>query len=223
MTISIYAKKREGKPEEVRTAGLIPAVLYGPEIEPQSIMVEKNAFEKAYESAGESTLIDFSIDGGEATKVLIQDMQKHPVKHNIIHIDFRQIKMGEEMTVTIPLEFIGEAMAVKQLGGTLVTPLEYVNAKCLPKDLISSIEVSLDVLKTFSDRISVSDLKLPAGITITDNLDTAVAIVNAPLSDDQLKAMEEENTKGVDAIEVEEKVKEPAGGEEVKKKDSDKK
>jgi len=223
MTISITAKKREGKPEEVRAIGLIPAVLYGPEIESRSIMVEKNAFEKAYENAGESTLIDFSVDGAESTKVLIQDIQKHPVKHNIIHIDFRQIKMGEEMTVTIPLEFIGEAVAVKQLGGTLSTPLESVNAKCLPKDLISSIKVSLDVLNTFSDRITVADLKLPEGITITDNPDTAVASVTAPLTEDQLKAMEEENTKGVDVIEVEEKGKEKVEDAEEKKKESDKK
>lgn len=221
MTIRIDATKREGTPEEIRAAGRIPAVVYGPDTDATSVSVDALLFEKMYAAAGDSTLVDFSLDGGEATKVLVQDIQTHPLKHTPIHVDFRQIKMGEEMSVSIALEFIGDAEAVK-LGGTLVTGIESVNVKCLPKDLVSSLEVSLEALKTFEDKITLADIAVPAGITFMDDPHTVLASVTAPLTEDQLKAMEEENSKGVESVEVDEK-EAPAEEAAEEKKDGEEK
>lgn len=205
MTYSITAKKREGEnPDSVRTAGLVPAVVYGPEIEPISVAVDYKDFEKLYNEAGESNLIDFQVEGSDdPIKTIIQDIQMDPVKDRVVHVDFRQIKMGEEMSATIELNYIGEAPAVKELGGTLVKGNDYVNVRCLPKDLVSNIEVDLSTLKTFEDVIKIENLPLPEGMTIVDNPNTLLAKVSAPLTEEQLKAMEEAEAPSVEDVEVE--------------------
>lgn len=223
MQFTLSAQKRTEKPEDVRTSGSIPAVVYGPEIEPISIAVDYNTFEKLYNEAGMSTMIDVSVDGAEPIKSLIQDIQLDPVKNTITHADFRQIKMGEEMHATIVLEFEGVAPAEKELGGTLQKTLREVNVRCLPKDLVSHIIVDISVLKTFDDNISIGDLKLPEGIIITDDFSTPIAVVIEPLTDEQFKAMEEEGAVNVADIEVEDKKKEDEKEDGDKKSSQDKK
>ena len=216
MNFNIEVKARTETAEKTRGMGLIPAVLYGQESKPVSVSVEKIALEKLYKEAGEASLIDLSVNGGKPTKVLIKDIQVDPVKSNIIHIDFMMINMNKEMHATLPVRFIGESQAVKGLGGTLIQALEEINIKCLPKDLISHIDLDISGLNTFEDVIRVSDLKLPAGITILDKMDTLVAKVMAPLTEDQLKAMEEAGPKSIEDVKVEtgKKDKEAGEGEE---------
>lgn len=224
MSLTLAVEKRTNKTEEVRDAGKIPAILYGPEIEPVSIEVAQNVFEKLYSEAGMSTMIDISVSGADPIKVLVQDVQYDPVKSTITHADFRQIKMGEEMNATTTLEFEGIAPAVKELGGTLTKTLREVNIRCLPKDLVSSIIVNLEVLKTFEDSISIADLKLPEGVAVTDEETTLIAKVTAPLTEEQLKAMEEAETASVEDVEVEGEKKEGEEGAEgeAEKKDEPK-
>lgn len=212
MTFSFSAQKR-GKEDvgALRAERKLPGVLYGPETKPVSIMADYRIFEKLYDSAGESSLIDLTIDGvqGEATKVLIQDVQYDPVKRVMTHFDLRQINMNKEMEVAVELNFVGEAPAVKSLGGTLIKAVERLNVKCLPKDLVGSIEIDLNSLKTFDDSIRLKDLKLPAGIACVDNPEMMIAKAQAPLTEEQLKALEEQGQKGVESVEaVEKKVKE---------------
>ncbi len=210
MTFSLMVKKRAaGRPDAEREHGLLPAVVYGPEREQtQPVSLDYNTFEKFYEEAGESSLIDLTIEGeSEPIKVLIQDVQYDPVKRDMIHADFRQIKMGEQMYTSIELDYVNEAPAVKELGGTLVKGLDYINVKCLPKDLVSDIKVDLSDLRTFDNVIKIGDLPVPEGMEVTDNPNTVVAKVSAPLTEDQLKAMEEAEAPSVEDVEVEEKGK----------------
>jgi large subunit ribosomal protein L25 len=218
MTFRIVAKQRQaGNAEEDRLLGVIPAVVYGPEMDSKSIGVEYTPFEKLYDEAGESSLVDLDVEGAQPTKVLIQDVQYDPVKGKIIHVDFRQIKMGEEMTATIELRFVGETPAVKTLGGTLMKSAQEVNVRCLPKDLVGHIDVDLGVLQTFDDTISIGDVVLPAGVTVTDHADVLVAKVAPPLTEEQMKAMEETVETSVGDVAVEGEKKE--GGEAGEKKE----
>lgn len=218
MTFSFSVQKR-GKEDinALRAEHKLPGVLYGPEIKSISVVADQRIFEKLYNTAGESSLIDLTIDGDKSStgaqskpaKVLIQDVQYDPVKRVMTHFDLRQINMSKEMEVTVELNFVGEAPAVKELGGTLVKTVEGLKVKCLPQDLVSEIEINLDVLKTFDDIIRLKDLSIPAGLKVMDNPEMAIAKVQAPLTEEQLKAMEEEGKKGVEAVEqVEKKVKE---------------
>jgi len=217
MTFNYSVTKRGAKDAEfIRASGGLPGVLYGVGREPVSISADYNSFIKLYDGAGESSLIDLSLEGEKtAVKVLVQDVQYDPVKRKMIHFDLRQIDMNKEMEVAVELNFVNEAPAVKELGGTLVKTVETLNVRCLPKDLVSSFDVDLSVLKTFDDIVRLKDLVLPAGMVALDNPEMAVAKVLAPLTEDQLKAMEEEGKKGVEAVEqVEKKVKDDEEGAE---------
>lgn len=204
MAFALLAKKRTGSADETRVEGMIPGVVYGPNMEPLSLAVNYTEFDKLYNNAGESSLIDLTIEGQkEPVKVLIQDLQHDPVKGRITHFDLRQINMNKEIEAAIELSFTGVAPAEKEAGGTLVKTLEYLNVRCLPKDLVSEIIVDISTLKTFDDTIRIADIKLPSGVECTDNADTLIAKVNAPLTEDQLKAMEEENSAAVDLSKIE--------------------
>jgi len=223
MAFSFTVKKREeGKVSDVsemRKKGLIPGVLYGGEAKPVSLTIDYVSFAKLYNEAGESSLIDFKVGDSAPVKVLIHELQYDPIKGKITHVDFRQINMNKEMHATVELVFIGESPAVKGLGGTLIKNLDSVEIKCLPKDLVSEIQVDLSVLNTFEDVIHVKDLKVPTGISISDDLEQVIAKVAAPLTEEELKAMEEATAPAIDQIEVEKKGKEEvAEGAEGEKK-----
>ena len=216
MSFSMTAETRAlGSAAAIRVSGMLPAVVYGGDrAKSQAVTIRYVDFEKLYNEAGESSLIDLRVEGeSEPVKVLIQDIQYDPVKGRMIHVDLRQIKMSEKMAVSVELTFAGEAPAVKELGGTLMKAHDYVNVTCLPKDLVSEIVVDLSVLKTFTDAIRVSDLPVPSGITVTDQPEMVLAKVTPPLTEDQLKAMEEAGPKSVEDIEVEKKGKKEEEGE----------
>lgn len=210
MPFSLTAKTRVGgKADEARTMGEIPGVVYGGDRTTTTVVsVQGTDFIRLYNEAGESTLIDFSIDGGAPVKVLVQSVQLDPIKNLPVHVDFRQINMNKPMEVDVELNFVGEAPAVKDLAGTLNKALDTVTVTCLPKDLVSEITVDLSALKTFDDAIRVKDLVVPAGITIETDPEQTLAKVIPPLSEEELKAMEEVVAPvDLSAIEVEKKGK----------------
>ncbi|PIY93661.1 MAG: 50S ribosomal protein L25 [Candidatus Magasanikbacteria bacterium CG_4_10_14_0_8_um_filter_32_14] len=213
MTYSLQAQKRSGRnADDVRAQGLVPGVVYGPDRESASISVNALELKKIYDEAGESTLIDFILEGEKTVKVLIQDLQFAPVKGNITHVDFRQIQMGVEMEATVELEFVGLSLAVKELSGTLSILKDELDVKCLPENLVTAIQVDISILKTFDDAIYIKDLQLPPGVVSTESSDLLLAKVIAPLSEEAQKAMEEGAVTAIEDIEVEEKGKKEEDG-----------
>lgn len=218
MEYKLSANKREKRGERVRTNSVLPAVVYGAGKDNISLVLDYNGFVKLHETAGVSSLIDLSIDDKDDSKVLIHNLQYDPVTDRVNHVDLRRIEMGKEMTATIVLNFIGEAPAVKEAGGTLVKNTESLEVKCLPKDLVSEIEVDLSSLKTFDDVLRVKNLSIPSGIEVTSPTPEDVVAKAVPaLTEEQLKAMEEASTD-VAGVEVSgEKAEEgEADGEEKK-------
>lgn len=198
----------------LRADGFIPAVVYGHSIENKNIVVSYAVFEAVYRKAGESSLVDVSIDGGAPLKTLIHDVVRHPTTERYLHVDFYQVTMTEKLNTQIQLEFFGEAKAVKELGGILVKNFTTVDVRCLPGDLVHEIEVDLSTLKTFDDIITLGDISLPHGIEILGNPQTIVATVTPPLSEEQLKALEE---KPVEDVSVVTKVESKKKGEDESK------
>jgi len=175
--IKLNVKTRKGK---TKNPDCIPAVIYGPNIENQSLEMNKIEFDKVYEQAGESNLIELVIDDKQAVKALVKDLQKNPLKDTFSHVDFYQVDMSKKIVTEIPLNFIGEAKAVKELGGTLVKSLDSVEVECLPGSLVNNIDIDLSVLNTYDDVISLSDVKMPAGMELTsEDKDLVVASVIA--------------------------------------------
>lgn len=210
MTYQIDATTRAaGEAEALRNAGRILGVLYGPETASLSVSVSLHAFDVLFRQAGSSSLVDVTVDGADTpVKTLIQEVQTDPVTSRVIHVDFRQVNMKKEMEADVDLRTVSESTAVKELGGTLITALSTLRIKCLPKDLVSAIAVDISALKMFDDTIRVKDLSIPAGIMVLTDPETTVAKVAAPLTEEQLKVMEEgAGPKSLEDIEVEEKGK----------------
>lgn len=196
------------KTDELRAEGQVPAVVYGSGVEPTMITVDRNQFVKVYREAGESSLIELSIDSASSLHVLIQDFQLDPIRDEVIHIDFRSVDMTQEIEAEVALEFVGEAMAVKALGGTFVAQKDAVLVRCLPSKLVHHISVDVSALNTFDDVIRVEDLSIPEGMTIVDDAQTTVAAVQAPRSEEEVAALDSAVEMDVQAVEVEKKAKE---------------
>jgi large subunit ribosomal protein L25 len=194
--INLAAKTRnaDSKPKSLRRKGFVPAVIYGNQIENKIVEIRSNELLSAYEEAGESTLVDLDLDGKEKIPTIIKEVQFHPVKNKIIHADFYKVNMKEELEVEIPLEFINESKAVKELGGTLVRNLETLNVSCLPTELIDHLDVDISKLDSFEDAIYVKDLSVPGGIKILNDLEEVVANISAPAEEEEI-SVEVEKTE----------------------------
>jgi len=177
--------------KELREQGNLPAVLYGQKTEAQKLSVKEIDFHKIYEQAGENTIIDLKVDDQEPIKALIYDVQYDVVSHKIIHIDFYHVRMDQKITATIPLEFVGQSPAVKEEGGILITNLSEVEVKCLPNDLPKDIKVDLSSLETFDNKIMVKDLPIGENVELLTNVDSVVATVAEPRSQEEVEAAAE--------------------------------
>ena len=175
MEIKLIAQARELK--EKLAKDFIPAVLYGPGLANQNLKLRRVDLEKAVAAGGQSTLVDLEIDGGKSVQVLLKDLQFHPLKNTIRHVDLYQVDMKKKITTEIPLKFIGESKAVKELGGMLVKNMDAIEVECLPTDMISSLDIDISVLKEIHDSVKVGDLKLPASMHILNDLDTDIVTV----------------------------------------------
>lgn len=203
--LALTAERRNtfGKNTAVlRRTGKLPAIVYGRGKTPQPLVVDARLFEKVYHQAGESSLIDLQINNAPAIKVLIQDVQLHPVTDRILHADFHEVTMTEKLQTEITLRFDGVAPAVHELGGVLVTNLEQVRVECLPTDLVHEIPVDISALKTFDDLIRLQDLIPPPGIIFLDKPETVVAVVTPPRTEEELKALETEVVEEVEKVEA---------------------
>jgi len=177
MTIKLGATLREE--QERLSQDFIPAVLYGKGITNQILKIKKNDFDRVFKEAGESNLIDLDYGSG-SVKVLVKDIQRDVIKNYIIHADLYQVNMKEKITAEVPLHFIGDAPAVKNLGGILMKDLDSLEVECLPSDLVDHIEVDVSGLSAFDDAIRINDLKLPKGISLTRETNEIVAVISQP-------------------------------------------
>ncbi len=179
MTITLKVSKREetGKRlAKLRASGQLPAVVYGPKHEAINISLDGKEFEKIFREAGESSVMVLT-GVGEDAEVLVQDVAYDPVKGQMQHVDFYAIEKGKEVTVNIPLEFVGEAPAIKS-GGSLTKALHEIEVTCKPSALPHEIIVDVSSLVTFEDHIRVKDLNIPAGVKVENDPEDTVAVVS---------------------------------------------
>ncbi len=196
----LKAQEREivgKKVKSLKGQDLIPAVLYGHGIENQNLAVNTLEFKKLFDEVGTSKLVDLQINDKKAVKILVQDVQYDPIKTEVSHIDFYQIKENEKITTEIELEFIGEAPAVKELGGVLVKTYDAIEIECLPAELekMDKIKVDLSVLKTLSDSVHIRDLQVPAGVRIMVDPEEVVALI------EQIAEEKVEEIKPIESVE----------------------
>ena len=208
--LKAYSRKEEGA-KGLRREGKVPGVLYGEGLkESTPIYSSYKGFSRLFDKVGKGALIKLDLDGKEKD-CIIQAVQRDPLTDKFIHIDFLSVDLEKEVEVQVALEYVGETLTVKDQGGTLVKGMEYVNIKCKAKDIPDKIEVDISVIKTFDDVIYLKDIKLPENIEVLDNLETVVANVTEPRTEEEMEALEEEvkeEVEEVEGVEKEEEVEE---------------
>lgn len=166
--IKVERRVDEGKgaSRRLRHAAKIPAIVYGGELKPVSIQIDHEAIWLASQHEWfYSSILDLSLDG-DVQKVLLRDMQRHPFKQQIMHLDFQRVDENKVLRTAVPLHFLNEdkSPAGKSAEVVVTHELNEVEIECLPKDLPEFIEVDLSTLAV-GQIVHLSDLNLPAGVT----------------------------------------------------------
>lgn len=191
MTIKLKAELRSKLKKAVsalRSAGKIPAVLYGHKTENMNLEVDASKFEKVLKEAGENTVVDLEIGDKGTVKTIIADYQVDPIKGKVSHADFHQINMKEKINANIPLKFIGESKLIKEEGGILIHNLSEIEVRCLPDKLIHEIEVDTSVINDFDQTIEIKDLSIPADLEIIGHEpEDVVALVSRPKAEAEVE------------------------------------
>ncbi len=219
--LSFTAKVRDKsiKAKNLLKNGYLPAVVYGREVKNIPLILNYKEFENFFHKITESTIFNLKIekdDKIEEYPVIIRDIQYNPVTDEFIHIDFFQLPMDREITINVPLVFIGESPAEKNEGAVIVKNLHEIEIRTLPKYLIGELKVDLSSIKKIGDEIKIRDLNLPAEIKV-ENFDEIIAIAAEPEKEEIVEevALEEEieKVKVVKEKEEEEEMKETANKE----------
>ncbi len=204
MTFSLTVEAREIRGKKLaalREQGKLPGVVYGPKEKATPLLVDRIAFEKVLKDAGESSVIVLEGLGGPK-EVLVHEVSFDPTRGGATHVDFYAIEAGKEITLHVPLEFVGEAPALKQ-GGTLTKVLHEIEVTCVPANIPQHINVDLSTLDSLDAQIHVKDLVIPTGVTIENDPEDVIVLVQA------VEEETEEAPTAIDmsAIEVEKKGK----------------
>jgi large subunit ribosomal protein L25 len=158
----------KGASRRLRQAGKVPAIMYGGGKDPESLTLSHNEVLRSLEhEAFYSHILSIKV-GGSETRAILRDMQRHPSKAMVMHVDLQRINETEKLKTQVPLHYIGEDIAPGVKAGGLVShDLTEVAIECLPKDLPEFIEVDISAVDV-GEAMHLSDLKVPAGVTLLD-------------------------------------------------------
>ncbi|MBT4857117.1 50S ribosomal protein L25 [Candidatus Uhrbacteria bacterium] len=201
---TIAAKAREimgRKTNSLRLEGEVPAVMYGFEIEPTNLSLDRSDLERLYAKAGVSTVVSVDVDG-TAHNVLIQELQRDPLTEYITHADFRRINMNEKVQTSVSVRLEGVSLAVKDMSGTLVQAIDEVDVEALPSALVREFVLDIAPLATFEDALHVSDIVVPEGMEITTDPKQTIAIVQMPRQAEAIDELDAPIEDGADGNEA---------------------
>ena len=208
-----FARNTEGRgaSRRMRKSGKAPGIVYGGKAAPTPIELDHNALIHALRNETfHASILTLKMDGS-ATKVLLRDVQMHPFKNEVLHVDFQRIDENRKIHMKVPLHFINAEIspAVKVSGAIVSHVMAELDISCLPKDLPEFIEVDLSELDT-GHSMHVSGVKLPAGVTVvsTGKVDPVVATAVIPKA-----IVETEEVEGAATAEGAEAAAAPAEGE----------
>ena len=169
----------KGQARKLRAAGRVPGIVYGHGREPQSLSVVARDLDKLLSSiAVSSTVVELGL-GGASTKTLIREIQRHPFKKMIMHIDFQELVAGEKVTVDLPLVFVGVPEGVRLSGALLEQILHKIEVLVDPANIPNHVDVDVSHL-AMGHSLHVRDLKLPAGVEVLSDEDATICAVIAP-------------------------------------------
>lgn len=177
LSAELRSETGKGVARKLRAAGRVPAVVYGHNRAPQGLTIDAREFGRLLEhiSTG-STVVELAV-GGATARTLIREVQRHPVKRNVLHVDFQELVAGERVTVRCPLVFVGVSVGVREQGGLFEELMREVQITVDPANIPNHIDVDVASL-TIGHPLHVRDLVLPPGVTVLDDADLTVCAVS---------------------------------------------
>ncbi len=192
-TIQATPRERTGKgaARAARRAGRIPAVLYGHGEDSVPLAVEAHTFNRLLHAVSvENTLLDLELDGQPPFKVLVREIQRHPYRDEILHVDFFHVSMQEKITLEVPVMLAGSPRGVRLHGGILDHGMREIEVLCLPSDIPEKVEVDVSALE-IGDAVRISDLDVP-NVQVLGDPDAVVVSVVPPTVMEEVAAEVEE-------------------------------
>lgn len=205
---------------QLRRAGELPAVVYGPTLKPTAIQLNAREAARVFRRVHGAQLIDLEVEGA-THKVLVHDLQRNAVRGDFLHADFYAVDMDRPIRVRLPIRLTGSSFAVTGLSGILVRGLPEIEVECLPGDLITEVSADLSVLKEIGNAIHIKDLTLPATIKVLTDPEDSVARVTYQAKEEDLSTPTGTTTSEVEVIEkgkIEKEGEEGAAAAPAKKK-----
>ena len=186
--IVLEATKRELTGKEVkhmRAEGIVPGVLYGPTFDPMPLQVSWLALRPVLREAGGSHVIQLSIDG-EQYPALVRQVQRHPIRGDVLHIDFYRVRMDVLIRTEVPVVLVGSAKTIEEAGGVVNHEVISVQIECLPGDLPARVEIDVTSLQEVGDSILASALPELPGVTyLVDSGDLIVSTSYLTVADEE--------------------------------------
>ncbi len=183
----------KGASRRLRRTGMVPGIVYGGNAKPTMISVRHSELDRQLDhEAFYSSLLDLKL-GDKSTKVVLKDLQRHPAKPFLLHVDFLRVSTDEKLRLTIPIHFLNEESCPGvKMGGTVSHNVTEIEVSCLPADLPEYLSVDMAEMNQ-GDIVHVSELELPPNVELTHSLDpeTPVVMIYAP----QAEGTEEEGAE----------------------------
>ncbi len=192
VALTAQSRKETGKgaARTLRRQALIPAVFYGPEVDPVNLSLKYRDLEKLIRTgAGENVIIDLAIETGESTlshRAMLKEIQVDPVKQTILHVDLYEISMDKKIEVEVPITLTGTAKGVSDEGGILQQVSRTLEISCLPDNIPDSFELDVTDLE-IGDSLHVSDLKIPQDIEVLVEGELTIATVVPPTKIEEIE------------------------------------
>jgi len=184
--VVLNAQRRDVLGKQVkalRRQGHLPAVVYGHHIQPVAILLDTKEASRLLSGVTSSQLIKVSING-EQHNVLVREKQRNPITGTLLHVDLLEVSMTEKLRANVVIALEGEAPAVKELDGIVVTGIEQLEVESLPGDLPERITVDISSLVAIGDSIHVRDIRVPAAVEVLTDLDEMIVLVTAPVAEE---------------------------------------
>lgn len=183
--------------KKLRRDGIIPANIYGRGIESKAVQLPFADARALLNHHGRNVLINISVDGEDRPRpVVVRDIEREPVSGALQHIDFFQVDLTRAIQGNVTIVFIGEAPAVEERGGILVTDTDSVLIEALPSDMPESIELSVESLTELDQALRVSDLVAPPGVTILSDPEISLTHITRPRLEESEELPEGELEEG---------------------------
>lgn len=181
-TLKLERREITGKKvKRLRRAGIIPAHVYGADIQPASLQADERELNRLLPQVGANIPVSVEYDGQDSENIcFVREVQRHPVSDEVIHVDFMRVDVTRAVSAEVPLALVGTSAAVSQMAGTLLQSLQTLLIEALPMNMPAEIPVDISVLSELDSSLSVRDITVPGDVSVLNDPDDAVLRVAAP-------------------------------------------